>query len=625
MNFFEIVLTLAISLGAVVWGVNIYNQKGTWFLAGWNTMSKEEKATYNEKAICHLFGKCVVFCGIGTFLLLCGSFNHNDFVLCVGLGIIAIMVILSIIIPNPDKPEKFILYISPLCYSKEKGGSIMLLTDKYADKIYGIITCYDRMIIQGYIPNWSHADAMTTYMKLNGIRIFDYPGFSQPLTEQVRQNAEKIAQENGIEIEFIRKLHAFRKDDRIQKIIAETGKTEGLVHIFSAMECCNTYKPWHDKTTGKTFLKFDQSKCLHYYFYFIDRELGLCYLRVPTWPPFRLQFYMNGHNLLAHKLDKKQIAYRMQDNAFLEISDIETAQKLSDRINPEGLHKVLDAFARRYSPVPESLGLGYTWTVQQIECATDIMFRKQEYLEPIYDEIIRTAVFTVKPDNIAIFLGQRITYNCTKEIGTNYNQRILGTRIKHHMGDVSIKMYDKFGCVLRIESTCNDISTFRVEREVQHRDGTSDIRKAPLKKSIYSLYQLFTILKSANYRYLEFISSFDDHSSGRKKLDDVSRSLKEKERSYRGFNFFDSRDLSVLEAISRGEYMTFGMQGKNIREHLPGVTPSAMTRIFKRLKVHGLIEKIPGTYKYLITSLGKEIIAAGLTIKNLILVPALTS
>ncbi|NSH05219.1 MarR family transcriptional regulator, partial [[Ruminococcus] gnavus] len=110
----------------------------------------------------------------------------------------------------------------------------MLLTDKYADKIHGIITCYDRMIIQGYIPNWSHAEAMTAYMKLNGIRIFDYPtSFSQPLTEQVRQNAEKIAHENGMEIEFIRKLHAFRKDDRIQNIIAETGKTEGLIHIFS--------------------------------------------------------------------------------------------------------------------------------------------------------------------------------------------------------------------------------------------------------------------------------------------------------------------------------------------------------------------------------------------------------
>lgn len=71
--------------------------------------------------------------------------------------------------------------------------------------------------------------------------------------------------------------------------------------------------------------------------------------------------------------------------------------------------------------------------------------------------------------------------------------------------------------------------------------------------------------------------------------------------------------------------MAFGMQGKNVRQHLPEVTASAMTRIFKRLRLHGVIEKIPGSYKYLITALGKEIIAAGLTVKNLILVPALTS
>ncbi len=109
----------------------------------------------------------------------------------------------------------------------------MLLTDKYADKVYATLTCYDRMIIQGYIPRWSHAEGMTSYLNANGIRIF-------------------------------------------------------------------TYRPWHDKATGKTFLKFDQSKCLHYYFYFIDKKLGLCYLHVPTWAPFRLQFYMNGYNLLTH-------------------------------------------------------------------------------------------------------------------------------------------------------------------------------------------------------------------------------------------------------------------------------------------------------------------------------------
>ena len=70
----------------------------------------------------------------------------------------------------------------------------------------------------------------------------------------------------------------------------------GLLHIISAMEACDTYKPWHDKHTHRTFLRPDTGKCLHYYFYFIDAELGLIYLRVPTWCPFRLQFYCNGHS-----------------------------------------------------------------------------------------------------------------------------------------------------------------------------------------------------------------------------------------------------------------------------------------------------------------------------------------
>ena len=236
----------------------------------------------------------------------------------------------------------------------------MLLTDKYADKIYGTLTCYDHIIIQGYVPGWSYAEGITSSLKTNGICIFDYSNFSHPFTEQIRQNTRRIADENHIEIEFIRKLHAFRKDARIQQIISDIGKTEGLIHIFSAMERCNTYKSWHDKTIGKTFLKFDQNKCLHYYFYFIGKELGLCYLRVPTRAPFCLQLYMSDHNLLANKPQKKNISYRMLDNAFLEVSDAEIVQKLSDRINPEGLHKVRDVFAKRYCPVAKSLGLGYT-------------------------------------------------------------------------------------------------------------------------------------------------------------------------------------------------------------------------------------------------------------------------
>jgi DNA-binding MarR family transcriptional regulator len=231
----------------------------------------------------------------------------------------------------------------------------------------------------------------------------------------------------------------------------------------------------------------------------------------------------------------------------------------------------------------------------------------------------------VKPDNIATFLGQKITWNFQKEAGTNFNRRILGTRIKHHMGDVSIKMYDKQGLVLRIECTCNNIGDFRVNREVLHRDGTTSVEKAPLKKSIYSLFRLFTIMKSANYRYLEFASNFDDHSDGEKKLVEVTQSVLEDGRSFKGINFFETRDLSVLQTLGRGEFQTFGLRNKQLREHLPEIKPSAMTRILKRLRLHNLIEKIQHSSRYSITALGRQVITAGLAVRNLVIVPALTA
>ncbi|GAH13763.1 unnamed protein product, partial [marine sediment metagenome] len=123
---------------------------------------------------------------------------------------------------------------------------------------------------------------------------------------------EKIANKNNIEIEFIKKSH-IRKEDIIQKQLKKRGYKPGLVHILSAMEACPSFKPWHDKITGKTFLKGSQNKCLHYYFYFIDKYLGLCYFRVPTWLPFRLQVYVNGHNILKAELDNNNIGYTVID------------------------------------------------------------------------------------------------------------------------------------------------------------------------------------------------------------------------------------------------------------------------------------------------------------------------
>ena len=500
---------------------------------------------------------------------------------------------------------------------------MQLLTERYSEEITGIISCFDRVVIQGTVQTFSYSEGMTGYLKSRKIRIFDYTDFVEPLRNEIRENAERIARENGLEIDFIRKNN-FRKEERIRQIIEERGSHPGLVHIFSAMEPCHSYKPWHNKETHQTYLKYAPGKCLHYYFYFIDEELGLCYLRVPTWCPFRLQFYFNGHNRLASRLDEQGINYTTVDNAFTAINDFTEAQSLSDNLKIEALHQKLDQYAELYCPVIKKLTLCYHWSLMQTEYATDIIFKSREALQAVYENLIRTAIHTVKPDNIATFLGRKLHPLYQGEMGNYFNTRIEGTRIKHSMGPVSIKMYDKFGFILRIEGTVNDASFFKHYRKVEHRDGTTSMKLAPLKKGIYSLNLLAELLSASNYRYMQFISAFDDTSAGINKLNLVSKTVVKNDRSYKGFNFFSEDDQILFEAIASGEFTISGFQNKHLRLKLPGKTSAQISRILKRLHTHGLIKKIGRTYKYYLSKLGLQVAIMGLKLKELFIIPSLS-
>ena len=178
----------------------------------------------------------------------------------------------------------------------------------------------------------------------------------------------------------------------------------------------------------------DSGKCLHYYFYFIDEKLGLCYLRVPTWCPFRLQFYCNGHSWLARKLAAAGIEFTLADNAFVQVADLERAQALADSLTPEELHRRLDRYAERLCPVGEVFGQRYHWSLMQVEYSTDLMFRSEATLKPLYEQLSRQAVLAVKAEQVASFLGKKITPLLAQEIGSRFATRIEGTCIKHRFG-----------------------------------------------------------------------------------------------------------------------------------------------------------------------------------------------
>jgi len=217
---------------------------------------------------------------------------------------------------------------------------------------------------------------------------------------------------------------------------------------------------------------------------------------------------------------------------------------------------------------------------------TDIVFRKQADLPAICGNLTRTAIHTVKPDNIATFPGKKLSPQFEGEMPgafwARFNVRIEGTRIKHTIGPVSLRLYEKFGLVLRIETTVNDPAFFKHCREVEHRDGSRGTQWAPLQKSIYSLPALRELPAASNRRYLEFLSAIEDPRSGRDRLDKLSQPVEREGRRCSGFNLFDPDDENLLCSIVRGEFNISGLQNKTLRRPLPELNSGQMSRLLTR-------------------------------------------
>ncbi len=498
-----------------------------------------------------------------------------------------------------------------------------LLTERYAESIQGVVESYDRIVISGNLQPLCYAKGMTNYLYSHGIRIFDYTQFAEPLRNLIRSNAERVAKENGIEIEFISKGQALRKEEHIQALIEQRGRHPGLVQILSAMESCVAYEPWHDKQSGKTYVRSTSGKCLHYYFYFIDEELGLCYLRVPTWSPFRLQFYCNGHNVLAHRLQAAGIAHQLLDNALVQITEVDQAQQLAVDWQSEQLHAKLDQYAQQYCPVVSQLNLAYNWSLMQVEYATDLIFKEQSVLQSFYALLVERLIQAVKPADIATFLGRKLHGNYQDEMGNRFNRRWLGTRLKHQMGPVTLKLYDKFSLVLRIEVTVNDVSFFDQRREVKHRDGTTSIEWSPMKKSIYSLRPLQETLRAVNQRYLKFISEIDTPQLGVKKLDQLTQTHVDNHHRYKGFHLLSEEDSCLFRRLLSGDFVINGITNRRLRACMPGKSIAQISHLLKRLRVHGLLTKVQHAYKYYLSDLGRQVAVLLLTLRSTLIIPTL--
>ncbi len=281
------------------------------------------------------------------------------------------------------------------------------------------------------------------------------------------------------------------------------------------MECCPSFRLVHAKDRPRLINARRQQRVL--YFYFLDPEFGLLYVRLTSWFPFTVQAYLNGHSWLQKQMLKRRLSFNLHDNAFTTLDDPKAAQgNWPIRSSARTGGRSSTAWRRQVNPLtrqPWFRGLSYYWVIDQAEFSTDLIFTSREALAGLYPRLLDHAAVNFSAKDILTFLGRRFHPRFDGEVLTHCQKgRWPGARIKHRMKNNWLKMYDKFGLVLRIETVINNPREFRVRR-LRTRDGHNQMVWCPMNKGIINLYRYREVSLAANERYLEALSVVDDDAA----------------------------------------------------------------------------------------------------------------
>lgn len=491
------------------------------------------------------------------------------------------------------------------------------ILEQYKDKINGTFSFFDRMIIKGHIFQLFSISGRKFFLSSLNVLLKDFSSYANQVTSQIVSHTEEMSASLDRPLIYLTSAK-ISKEKTALDVLNTKPVSEGLICILSVVENCQTFQPVKQEN-GLLQLRSVTRKCKYYYFYFMDKNFGFMHVKLQTWFPFLIQIYINGREIMKHKFDENNISYRMYDNSFFEISDIDKAQELADKFDSKSLCRQLDLFAHKVNPyldtIENILHAGYHWCVDQCEYATDVMFKSRKALEDIYPSLVGHAFYDFKCTDVFSFLGRKLDPKFLGEVVSDYRKRPEGWRIKFKMKSNSIKMYDKFSC-LRIETTVNDPKEFKVYKEVKHRDGTTSKRWVPMGKSIANLYRYAEISKAANKRFLDSMYNVIPVQSIEKEINGICTKKVSHGRTYTGYNVWSKETFQLFETISDGKYLIRGFTNKELRHAICKQNEDSrqergrMSRTLAKLRAHGLIRKIPHSRRYLVSDKGRRVIGA---------------
>jgi hypothetical protein len=496
---------------------------------------------------------------------------------------------------------------------------------RYRSAVTAVLSGFDRLVFRGTLLPLVWDRGMHTFLGRAGVRLLDFKRYVLTTSEQLKAASLREALEQGRPILYLGPA-GVDKEALARDLLQRHPIQRGLICAFRTVEPCMSFEYYRSQDPAQRGLKLRPRKCLHIYKYYLHPRFGFCGARIQTWFPFNIQITLNGREWLAAQFKRRGYTdFTREDNCFTRLGDSVLAQRLMDRQLTISWKGALDAIARRLNPLHgrifQAWPLTYYWSAYQSEWATDLLFRDAPALAAIYPALLRHAMLHFHSPDVMRFLGRKGLHGHFKgELISRFNRRPEGARVKHWVQGNSIKMYDKAGSVLRVETTIAKTTAFKVLRPMEHGPRPT-LTWQRLRAGIADLHRRAQVSEQANRNYLDALAAVDDDTPLHLLLDHVSRPVTYHGRRVRALRIGDRADVALLAAVARGEFATAGFRNRDLREllypahsHTPSDRVHALsarvTRQLRLLRAHGVIRKIPKTHRYRLSHRGRLLAAA---------------
>jgi hypothetical protein len=477
--------------------------------------------------------------------------------------------------------------------------------DVLSDHVVFEIESIDRMYCNVWVPGLAFGGGVQGFFVGHRGHHYASTALMDPMTKAFVADIHGFVAARGLELVSFGKE---RKDEVAQQFLARFIDTEGVLFVGRAQEKALVWRTQRRHTrAGESYAWLVRSTAFinYFYFYCLDEDFGPFFLKFSTYFPYTAKLCLNGNEWAKRQATKAGIGFTALDNGFAMVDDVDRLQAICDNLGPAQIDALLRKWLR-ILPTPftdddEAAGYRYELSILQAEFSLTQMLDRPVSGRIFFEQAIRDNLDIGRPDHVSLIFDRRILAKGRNTTPGRFRTRVItdGVIPSLHIDykNTKIKQYHKQGRALRTETTINDTTDFSIA------------------KRLTSLPDLRQIGFSANRRLLRVQTISHDPIRGAEEFHHLTAPIVTGATTrIPGLRFGDTRVHALLQVLLIHRLLLHGFTNRDLRtllapllEKTPqDITAGQMTYDLRRLRAHGLIERVPHTRRYIVTDTGLQ-------------------